>query len=63
MGAIEKKCSFCDGSGTAGSTQEPRVCGPCGGTGKESFGTVNDNRIYNALKKIAKKLDVELDEE
>jgi DnaJ-class molecular chaperone len=52
MHTIIRKCSFCDGSGVAGSTQEPHTCLKCTGTGDEFMGEVDLSEITEYIKKI-----------
>lgn len=49
---IIRKCSFCDGTGRAGSTQEPGTCLKCNGTGREFMGEVDLSDLEGYLDYI-----------
>lgn len=55
MEPITKKCSFCDGSGNAGTTQEPGTCHKCVGTGKETLAEIDLADITDKLNDILDK--------
>jgi len=56
MEQIIRKCSFCDGGKVLGSSQEPRTCEKCNGTGVETLGEINLDAIMDDLDKCKKRL-------